>query len=97
MDAVELPVLLLVLVALASVCAGQPSEARGKGAAPRYAIVVSQATHDDAGWGRVVRALETKRSARVLHWGSNDDELREKLRDYRPRYVWSESRRHLTG
>ena len=53
----------------------------------RYAIVVAKETHDHVGWGRVVRALEAKRSARVFHWGSSDDALRGELGAYRPRYV----------
>ncbi|HID23840.1 MAG TPA: hypothetical protein EYP14_15780, partial [Planctomycetaceae bacterium] len=55
---------------------------------PRYALVASNETLQDAQWKAVAEALLQKRSGKLFVWdGRRTDELRLKLAEFRPRYV----------
>jgi hypothetical protein len=52
-----------------------------------YCVVVSKETAGNAGWGKVVAALEKKHSAQVLHYTESVEESLPALRASFPRYA----------
>jgi len=76
---------ILALLALGFLfAAGSPVAAREPA---DYAIVVSQETRADRGWGQVVAALGAKHHGTVITYGVSVDETLAKLREQFPRYV----------
>jgi len=82
---------LLGLTAVAAMLPAPPvARADGPAAADGYAIVVSQATHDDPAWAGVVTALQKKHAPRgplVVTWTTSPDEALPQLAERMPRHA----------
>jgi len=73
-----------IVVGITCVSAGALSAGETAGG---YVIVVSKATHGDAGWRKVVDALKTKHGAAVCEYESSVDESLAMLKKQFPKYA----------
>ena len=80
----RLPLSLMPLLLLALLC---PSVSSAAPPPASYAVVVSQATRQQADWSRVVDALVDKHAAEVLVYDRNVAESAGPLRKLHPRYT----------
>lgn len=72
------------IVAIVTDLVGMPARANG---VPDYAVVVSSRTASDAAWAKVVDALQSKHSARVVTFDKQVEESLAVLKNAMPRHL----------